>query len=290
MLELKRFSDIDYKDYKTVIEFVNNHYQNTGGDYYTFLYKDEERVLYKVGDIYTIFFYNEKKDCVDFTMFNYDQEVSQIYVNLGDFLLHKSKTTEALEDENGVIHCLDIVKGKGDYSGYAYYSQFDTKTDTNLTMFYEHHFMAQKGEKQRIYGMRLHDPAKIAIRKNASKKMNKPYMPTNSYLYAKVEYKDIEGSFLYNFLKSETNDKYYRIVACTKNGNLIYLPIITTGYTNEEMKEMIKKYGFRLDVPDVLLDLYNGDILDTSYYWNLVEEELNLNNGMSFIKKENSNG
>ncbi len=282
MLDLKRFTDNDNKDYAFIKEFVDNHYQNKDGEYFTFLYKDEERVLYKAGNIFSIFYFDEAKGYVDFTMFEYDQDAQQIYVNLGNYLLHISRTTEALEDENGIIHYINIVKGKEDCLGFVYYSQVDTKNDKALVLFYDHHYMAKSGEKQRIYGMRLHDPTKIAIRNKASKKINRPYMPTNSKLYAKVEYKDVFGSPLYNFLKDETNNKYYRIVACTKNGHLLYLPIITTGYSKNEMMDIIKREGFGIEVPEELLSLYNGDLIDVSYYWEIVDEVLLLDKGMTF--------
>ena len=277
MLDLIKIEKDEYEMIGSVVEHINNNFENKNGDYYYFKYKDDYKVLYKCDNVYVIYTYDKEQNNINFTVFVYNEMDQQIYVNFGDYILHLGRNSEALEDKNGIIHYLNIVKSE-DISGYAYYSQHDIKHDVLLVQFYDHHFIADKDRKQRIYQMRLHDPAKIVIRKNAQKKMNKAFLPTNSIMYAKMEYNDVSSGILYNIFKNEANDKYYRIYALLPTGKLLPFPFLTNGLDSKEMEDLIKSYGFRVDVPDLLVDYYNGEVLDTSYYWDLVEEEKVLNN------------
>lgn len=277
MLNLVKIEKDEYGEIQSVVDHINNNYDKKDGDYYYFNYNDDYKILYKCNNVYVIYSYNKEQDNITYTIFVYSEEDQQIYVNFGSYILHMSEQGEALEDKNGILHYLNIIKSE-DINGYAYYSQHDLEKDILLVQFYDHHFMVDKDKKQRIYHMRLHNPAKIIIRNKANKKMNKPFLPYNSIMYAKLQYNDVNGSILYNLFKNEANDKYYRIYGMLPNGKLLPFPFLTNGLNDNEMEDLIKSYGFSVDVPNLLVDYYNGEVLDTSFYWDLVKEEKILSN------------
>ena len=290
MLNIKRFNEQDYQDYFDVVDYVNANYEVTNGDYYTFEFKDVERVLYKYEDIYTVFYYDKNRDIVDYNMFSYSPEEKLATVALENGVLYFKSNGEILEDKTGIIHSIVLLStGKGNM-GNVLYTQYNPHTDVNAIQFYEHHYM-NTNERQFIYEMRLKSPVKVVFRKHAKSRKDKAYTPFNSKIYARVDHGDNKESpmcsialikeyglvnFLnngpYNLIKGRDFSRYYRILRFNSKGELIYLPIVGNQYKQEDINQMLIKGGFRTDVPKELLTVYNRGNEELTYFLDLAQE------------------
>ncbi len=290
MLNIKRFDVEEFADYGTVIDYVNEAFEDKNGDYFVFEYQDEERVLYKFDDFYAVFYYDEKKDTVDYNMFSYSPEnhLVSLGVETGNFYFNSNG--EIFEDKKHVIHTIMLVPTGRGSEGNVLYSQYNPVYDMTALLFFNHHYVASE-ERQHIYEGRLHNPVKVILRKNAKAKKEMPYLPSNSKIYSRVDYGDKQDSLMckialikeyglinflrqgsYSLIRGNDYSRYRRIVKINQKGELIYLPLLGALYDDESIKTTFKEYGFRTEVPKELLAIYNREEKEFEYLLTLGEE------------------
>ena len=290
MLNIKRFDVEEFADYGTVIDYVNEAFEEKNGDYFVFEYQDEERVLYKFDDCYTVFYYDEKKDSVEYNMFSYSPQDHLVSTGIPEGNLYFNKNGEIFEDKKHVIHTLMLVPTGRGSEGNVLYTQYNPIYDTTAILFYDHHYIPSE-EHQHIYENRLKNPIKVVMRGNSKAQKHKSYTPYNSKIYSRVDYGENQDSLMckialikeyglinflrngpYNLIQGNDYSRYRRIVKINGRGELVYLPLLGAIYDFDGIKEGFKQKGFRTDVPKELLSIYNREDKEFEYMLPLGEE------------------
>jgi len=192
------------------------------------------------------------------------------------------------QDSKGIMHTVMSYPMKfDDFEGAFSYFQYSEKTDTLCEIRYKHYYRKdmEKSPIYEYYKSRMMESVYIDREYSKSKENKKGFIPSSSSHYelfscdagtmgynmiAISEYGLLKvllnGS--YNLLKEQTANRYVKSFYVTKDDDYLEMiwPLCKFNKV-EDIKKEVTDLGFGLEVPSVLLTLYNGydkdkDMLD----------------------------
>jgi len=197
---------------------------------------------------------------------------------------------EVVEDENklliidcetGIIQDFDYnLNGYTDEEGYnatAMYSQYDQKKDTKLYLIYP--LIDRKDG--RMYSMHLNEPTRLIFLNNASKQVNKEINFKKMQAYVKYDF-DYDAAYPYynlvtvreygvlrtmqegaaNLQMVNPLTRYFRMNGLDSNNRIKVSFALGEYLTPEQIDDKLKEHKYKKEVPDYIIDMYNGDNVD----------------------------
>ncbi len=183
-------------------------------------------------------------------------------------------------DKNGVEHLLGINKYRGlDDDGYdaaVCYTQYNRQNDVICDMRFQQMYRIVDGRVP-IYPMHIKQMDVIAIDEHYSKRGNDHIGflgPSSKYFkrytfgmdelgYRVLAIKDyglIESKQAYALQRYNKETRYVKSFFVRKDRSFVDLWPFVGQRTSEEIKHLITSYGFNAEIPQKLLDFYNGHI------------------------------
>ena len=292
-MELAEFNETHIEKWHDIFEFVNENSEEQNGLYYLLKSEQSERVVYKSGDFFALFYFVDEE--IYYNMFIVNENGNVVAASFEEFNVLKPSSLITIEHEESMIETVDLLKSdmgpKFDgYDGIFQYSQYNNVTDEQLILYFQHMIR----EDGKVFEQHLVNPYLIVFQRNLSNGKIK------STTYAKNEidsYKSksnydlltIQEYGLVEFLKSgsyalQKEDKvvrYHKVLMETQNTLVTAFPF-TAGSKIEEMNAMIEAKGFKHDVPDYAVRLWNGTYEELNYY----QEIADLFNGLEINQNE----
>lgn len=209
-------------------------------------------------------------------------------IYFGEYVAFINKKTGL---ESNIILAYD---DKSDYKGGLVYTQYNPQNDVNCIISYEHVYR-ENGLVQRIYPMYFDKVSKILIDEKYSddEKIRLGLTTKKSHYYFRVTNDLFRNLGLIkeygfnNFLNKKivldkNSQRYAKILFKGKYGFDISLYPLQEGLSQEQMQNLISSYGFNMEIPDELVDIYNGDVKEI----NEVLEAIKLIKEMKTIKDD----
>ncbi len=211
-----------------------------------------------------------------------------------DFFFYSDEGITYMVDENKKEHMIGAKplshEDSEGYDGCVFYVQYNPNNDTLCDIRYQQMYREVDG-KPRIYSFHTKKKDIVAIDEQYSKygADKTGLIPHTSKYYTKYEFKEEETGYTltaikdyglidvilngaYNLQKTNQVVRYVKSSYVSKDGNYFDLWPLSKQLTPEELDEIIKSYGFDINIPDTYLDFYNDNIPVVREIRSLVEE------------------
>ncbi len=187
-----------------------------------------------------------------------------------------------LVDKEGIEHLIGIrklVKEDIDgYDGFIYHIQYNKKNDTACDIRYQQMYREVNG-KVPIYGFHTRRIDVVSIDEHCNKNGYdiRGFLPRTAKYYSRYEFdsgrlgytlatiKDYGlirtiTSGAYALQKQDKVTKYIKAFYVKKSGNFLDMWPLAEQKTEEEMRNLVRRYGFKDEIPGILMAAYNGNI------------------------------
>ena len=187
-------------------------------------------------------------------------------------------------DEKGIEYSLELrplsTPDIDDYDGYVSFLQYNPDNDCLCEIDYQQMYRLMGGIP-RIYSFHTKKIDEVYIDEDYTKKGSQRISRKNRILnkkahyFSRVEFESdmlgykiskIKEIGLINFLQNndytldrDTSLKYIKAFGVTKDGAVIDAGLFAREYTQQEVKDLIASYGFKNELPEKLIDIFNGD-------------------------------
>lgn len=281
-MELAELNETHIEKWHDIFEFVNAFFEEHDGLYYLLKNEGKESVIYKCGDSYVLFSFVDEE--IYYNIFCVNENGLVVDANFEEFDVHKLESLISIEHEKVLTETVDFLKSdmgsKFDgYDGIFQYTQYNNETDEQLILYFQH----MSREDGKVFEQHLINPYLIVFQSNlkSGKIRSITYAKNEFDLYKNKQDYDlltIQEYGLINFLKNgsyelQKNDKlvrYYKVFMETRKTLLTGFPFLA-GDKLEELKEMIVKKGFKPEVPDYAIRLWNGTYENLNYYQRIAD-------------------
>ncbi len=324
-IELVKFTKEKEEQYRNVmpylIEELDKYEESTGKEetlrYLLMSVDGEERLVQFINNCCVIFYF--KNDVLITRYMELDENYRVKHASYEGYEIVESDDNLLIVDaETGVIQDFDYSLNDGkDADGYnatGLYTQYNQDTDSKLHLVYR--LIDRKDGK--MYSFHLNDPYKIIFMDDASTldetdKINFKTMRA----YAKYEFDYELHNPYYNLvtvrehgLLKTMNEgagniqqvnpltRYFRINGADGKGNLKINFAFGEFLSPEQLKEEMDKHQFRMEVPEYMIEIYNGE--DVSYFVDccvaqtisMVDKDYQKQTGQSllYVNKGSNNG
>lgn len=280
----------EIKDSENYVDIIKENFGNLGGSFYKYNYLEKERVLYCDG-LYCIIF-NHDGEYLNYGILVMDENYNLDYASLDEFNF-SLKDGHLMTWDSSVYETIDFYKKEDsvgdDYDSSIIYIQINSLTGEELVMAYEWN---DRGAYNRLYTYSLQEPYSIAFLQN--KKLQKYVLVKAEQGLLAYDVMTIKDYGMTEFLKNGTYSlnrekeisRYYKVKGTLKNGKPIILYPFSKQYDALEMKTMIKDKGFKEEIPEYLIDFYNGNYEECEEYKEVISAIKGLKNTMR-LKLEN---
>ena len=267
-----------------VLDYFYNIYEDNIFEVYAVANND--KITGFIGILDDFCSYLKIEEEIDLTIFYVDEnrKLTNMYRE-GYRLIIGNDNLIFIDEETGKEHMLCLVPmpyrdGEG-YDGIIAYSQYNSNLDINCELQYQQ--MYNKNNPI-IYEYHTKYVDKIFIDKRYSKKdfpdkglvLNREYYValdlTNDYSAQRLCSIRENGLFSRESLGGNDLYRYFRVVCITKDHEYKTLYPYTRGYGFEELKKLLESYGFNTQIPEYILDTYNGHNVYLNEIKNLLEQ------------------
>lgn len=290
LMILKACSLEEIEDSENYVEIIKENFGNLGGDFYKYNYLEKEHILYCDG-LYSIIFYRDG-EYLNYGILVMDENYNLDYASLDEFNF-SLKDGHLMTWDSPVYETIDFYKKEDsvgdDYDSSIIYIQINSLTGEELVMAYEWN---DRGAYNRLYTSSLKEPYSLAFLQN--KKLKKYVLVKAEQGLLAYDVMTIKDYGMTEFLKNGSYSlnkekeigRYYKVKGSLKNGKPIILYPFSKQYDALEMKTMIKDKGFKEEVPEYLIDFYNGNYEECEEYKEVINAIKDLKNTMR-LKFEN---
>lgn len=290
LMILKACSLDEIKDSENYVDIIKENFGNLGGDFYKYNYLEKERIFYCDG-LYCIIF-NHDGEYLNYGILVMDENYNLDYASLDEFNF-SLKDGHLMTWDSSVYETIDFYKKEDsvgdDYDSSIIYIQINSLTGEELVMAYEWN---DRGAYNRLYTSSLKEPYSLAFLQN--KKLQKYVLVKAEQGLLAYDVMTIKDYGMTEFLKNGSYSlnkekeigRYYKVKGSLKNGKPIILYPFSKQYDALEMKTMIKDKGFKEEVPEYLIDFYNGNYEECEEYKEVINAIKDLKNTMR-LKFEN---
>lgn len=292
MVELRKMSLDEVKKYPAIVDQVISMYGEITDDFYEYEFNDMKKILYRADSYFSILcMEGEYVLCSSFCL---DEDYNLAYMEFGEFCASKSEDVDVIwEVGSGIVQKLYNNKRtegtiNGPFDGLVSYSQINEAANEGLVITYEVCYR----ENKKLHSGIMREPFLYSyVRGNkitnyTSLKADKDLLAYDIITikeYGLRRYLD-EGA--YSLQKENMINRYFRVWFRFSDGTPITLYPLSRPYTNIEMRTMLQERGFKVDIPEYLLDYYNGEYEEQGEYAELavavqnydknVEDEMKL--------------
>ncbi len=288
-IELVKFTKEKEEQYRSFMPYLYEEldkYEEATGKEETLRYllmsvDGEERLVQFINNCCVIFYF--KNDVLITRYMELDENYRVKHASYEGYEIVESDDNLLIVDaETGVIQDFDYSLNDGkDADGYnatGLYTQYNQDTDCKLHLVYR----LIDRQDGKMYSFHLNDPYKVIFMDEASKVEDRGKINFKTMrAYAKYEFDYEDHNPYYNLvtvrehglLKTMSEGagniqqvnpltRYFRINGADNNGNLKISFAFGEFLSPEQIKEDMDKHNFRMDVPEYIIDIYNGENID----------------------------
>ena len=310
MFNIEKFDEEDYRDCAELVEFIRRRFEEEGNFYY-FVYNDDEKILYKAGNTYCEISFAPEEEKIVLKEFVYDLIEQCLIFDYKDYtyLYREDTGYEALLSDDGIYHSLSVTSRHVGYEGYAIYSQYNSNTGKNAIITYDHHYVPTN-ERQHVFEERLTNPRGYILKNKVTKKdLKNPKLYECNYntssVYGRVDIEtEYRGLAVYHYLIKKYGIKtvadcgarnlltsptscYYKMSHIGNNGFIF--PFVSKICSKDEIERKYYQEGFRASVPEDLIDIHNRTTIDIDYLPSLAKELFELEVSLKLEKNKEEN-
>ena len=234
-----------------------------------------------------ILFLNDKNGKIESFLFDIDDNYELDGYSIADYDVILVKDSVIFSYPNGDEARLSLVKkNKVDFEGYdgvISYQYYSEKDDTLLELQYQQMYYGNNTNRAPIHEMHTQIVDGVFITRNASKYTsdNRGFLGKDFDYYSKFEFDrgmlgyvvamitqtGLINTIMNYDIQSEVNAKivgYSRCVYINKDGTYTASWPFVAMRDGEEVEEIVRKNGFSLEIPRLMMDVYNDrdSILD----------------------------
>ncbi len=279
MIKLEKLSLEEISEKVCYVEQLMELYENDlSGEFYKYTYNGEERWLYCLNGYCTIL--SNDGEYILYTSFYVDRgDYSLIYMEFDKFNAGVDNGEILLWREGDNIseslRTLDrsAMENNEGYSGLVIHHQKNVETGEDLLVSYQNQYR----EDGRIFSCNLQRPFVICfvdgkkITKYLNYRTNRDYLTYDMITIKEYGLSEFLKQGSYALQKEYEIRRYFKIRYQMSDGTCILGVPFSKCMTEEEMKKMIEDKGFRLEVPQYVIDYYNGEYEECNEYKELAE-------------------
>lgn len=241
---------------------------------------DNNRIGFIVRNFYNCLYIKNDTDGYSVIPFQLTENEEIGMVMIGDDHFFFSDDSMYMIDKEGIEHTLGIKAIDGfdpdNYNGFVFYAQYNKKNDTICDIRYQQMYREVDG-KVPIYEYHTKKIDSVSIDEKYTKRGNNHFgiIPPRSKYFSKYEFNrdhmgytltalkdygvfDVVTKGAYALHKEDKVIRYVKAFYLQKDGNFVDLWPFARQITDEELKDYIKSLGFRAEVPEELMAVYNG--------------------------------
>lgn len=214
----------------------------------------------------------------EYTLFSLDENDDVLAVSKDGMTVVFGEVVKIIKDDKEYaigIDKLDEVDMEG-YDGCVTFTQYDKDQDVMCRLDYQQMYRDYDGRVP-IYSYHTKKVNRAYIKENYSKPGTDRigFLPRSDKFFDKMTFCAGELGYkitafkeyglyefltkgAYNLLRTNEVVRFAKVAAISGNGNYIELWPLDKGYTEDEILDLIKQYGFETEVPEELLTIYNG--------------------------------
>lgn len=267
-MQLIEFKESDIQKWHDVFEFVKESVEEQGGLYYLLKNGDSEKVVYKCDNFFAVFYFLDEE--IYYNVFEVDENGVVINASFDEFAICKSGSLIIIKREE-VFETVDFIKSYtgpryDGYDGVFQYTQSNSEMDEQLILYYQH----MSREDGKVFREHLVNPYLIIFQSN----LEKGRIKSITYVKNEFDYYDNQQDYdlltikeygLFNFLKNGSYElqkenklvRYYKVFMETPKCLMTGFPFLL-GDRLEKLKKVIEKKGFKTEVPDYAISLWNN--------------------------------
>lgn len=279
MYKLKELTEQDVVNHQLAIRCAYQVYEDVVGVFYLVEKDGKEYILHNCDNVFMLI--EEYDDeTVSYTMFGVDNNFELCDLGYKDFELHIMDDEYVFQDRKTGISSSIILRTRDNgedidgYNGFVRYTQFNPERKTRATITFQHMFYGE-GKISRYHIVKpfqfiFYD---VKQKRNGEFKINfKDQFIGRTFNYHKEKMlydiatiKDYGLSeFLekgsYSLQKRERDvTRYYKILWVNDNQYAKTGFPFTRQYTLEDMKAKLDECGFSYEIPQIYIDIYNGN-------------------------------
>ena len=268
-----------------IMRYIHTAFGTDEVELYFVLDNQQNGVLVKKD--HRILFLNDKNGKIESFLFDIDDNYELDGYSIADYDVILVKDSVIFSYPNGDEARLSLVKkNKVDFEGYdgvISYQYYSEKDDTLLELQYQQMYYGNNTNRAPIHEMHTQIVDGVFITRNASKYTsdNRGFLGKDFDYYSKFEFDrgmlgyvvamitqtGLINTIMNYDIQSEVNAKivgYSRCVYINKDGTYTASWPFVAMRDGEEVEEIVRKNGFSLEIPRLMMDVYNDrdSILD----------------------------
>ena len=278
-------SELISSEIPNIMRYIHTAFGTDEVELYFVLDNQQNGVLVKKD--YRILFLNDKNGKIESFLFDIDDNYELDGYSIADYDVILVKDSVIFSYPNGDEARLSLVKkNKVDFEGYdgvISYQYYREKDDTLLELQYQQMYYANNTNRAPIHEMHTQIVDGVFITRNASKYTsdNRGFLGKDFDYYSKFEFDrgmlgyvvamitqtGLINTILNYDIHSEVNAKivgYSKCIYINKDGTYTASWPFVAMRDGEEVEEIVRKNGFSLEIPRLMMDVYNDrdSILD----------------------------
>lgn len=276
MIKLEKLSLEEINTQPSYIDQIMSLFDNDiSGNFYKYTYNGTERWLYELDGyctilgndgeyiLYTSFYVN--KDDYSIPYMEFDEFCAG--VDDGEMLLWKNDDTisESLRTVNRSAQA-----NNDGYSGLIVHHQRNTESGDEILVSYQNQYR----EDGHIFSCNLKNPFVVCFIDGKTHKVtsylnfktNRDYMSYDVITIKEYGLSEFLANGSFALQRSHEINRYFKILHQKKDGTCIIGVLVNRAIKTEEMEQMIKDKGFRLEVPEYVINYYNGGYEECDEY------------------------
>ncbi len=316
MITIGELTYKDIKKYQPIFQACYDLFQNVDGVYYKISINEEEKILHRNENLFTIFELEE--NVVNYQMFAIDENYQVSDIAFDDYEMHTQNNRKVFQSrKDGMTECLDLFErpngpDNDGYNGMICYVQYNPTNDMRVMIVYQQNIY---NNKTKIYEYHTRVPFQIKIEKHVLARDKGIKLPFCSKTYIKrtFDYRDeptyyklatmkefgIEAAISQNVVSLQGSiniTRYYRELLISKNYQAISLFPFCNQYKIEDLNNYLESYGFKTSIPKLLMDYHNDELPEVKIYQELanlmkeVEETKDYTDGSPVVLKFTMDG
>lgn len=278
-------SELISSEIPNIMRYIHTAFGTDEVELYFVLDNQQNGVLVKKD--HRILFLNDKNGKIESFLFDIDDNYELDGYSIADYDVILVKDSVIFSYPNGDEARLSLVKkNKVDFEGYdgvISYQYYREKDDTLLELQYQQMYYGNNTNRAPIHEMHTQIVDGVFITRNASKYTsdNRGFLGKDFDYYSKFEFDrgmlgyvvamitqtGLINTIMNYDIQSEVNAKivgYSRCVYINKDGTYTASWPFVAMRDGEEVEEIVRKNGFSLEIPRLMMDVYNDrdSILD----------------------------
>ena len=316
MITIGELTSEDVQKYQPIFQACYELFHSVNGVYYKINIDDEEKILHRIENLFTIFDLEDK--VVGYQMFTVDDNYQVADIAFDDYEMHPQGKRQVFQRrEDNLTECLDFFErpnGPDDegYNGLISYVQYNPNNDMRTIIMYQQNIY---NNQNRIYEFHTRVPFQIKIEKHVllrDKGIKLPFC-SKTYIKRTFDYRDEPTYYTLATIKdygvgatigkdvvslqgSYDITRYYRELFVSSNYHAISFFPFCSQYKIEEINAYLTSLGFNTSIPKLLIDYHNHELPEVKTYQELadlmkeVEETKDYTDGQPVVLKYTMDG